>query len=180
MNSVVNCARVDGVQIDDDEVSAFSDVMKENKYSEVKEKAKKKYAETDGISRQSMNMLTGDENDLLSESPFMSANTNKASHSQSMHANSTASNFTKPDEGGVPVQSIEEQPLKPAGGEEFEEIDEVLINEIEDYLKGVMEANEKSLDMSDSPIGSSGAKCVAAAITFCEGLEVMKLSNCGI
>ena len=34
--------------------------------------------------------------------------------------------------------------------------------------------------MQDSPIGSSGAKCVAAAINFCEGLLEMKLSNCNI
>jgi hypothetical protein len=34
--------------------------------------------------------------------------------------------------------------------------------------------------MSDTPIGSSGAKCVAAAVTFCEGLTEMKLSNCEI
>ena len=34
--------------------------------------------------------------------------------------------------------------------------------------------------MSDSPIGSSGAKCVAADISFCEGLEDMRLSNCEI
>ncbi len=52
----------------------------------------------------------------------------------------------------------------------MEQIDEQLINEIEDYLKGVMENNEKLIEMSDSPIGSSGAKCVAAAVTFCEGL----------
>jgi hypothetical protein len=43
-----------------------------------------------------------------------------------------------------------------------------------------MENNEKSIEMSDSPIGSSGAKCVAAAISFCEGLIEMKLSNCEI
>ena len=55
-----------------------------------------------------------------------------------------------------------------------------MINEIEDYLKGVMENNEKQIEMSDSPIGSSGAKCVAAAVTFCEGLQEMKLSNCDI
>ena len=63
---------------------------------------------------------------------------------------------------------------------EFEDIDEQLINEIEDYLKGVMENNEKNIEMSDSPIGSSGAKCVAAAINFCEGLVEMKLVNCNI
>ena len=64
--------------------------------------------------------------------------------------------------------------------EEFEEIDEQLINEIEDYLKGVMENNEKLIEMSDSAIGSGGAKCVAAAINFCEGLEELKLANCSI
>ena len=64
--------------------------------------------------------------------------------------------------------------------DEFEEIDEQLINEIEDYLKGVMENNEKLIEMSDSAIGSSGAKCVAAAINFCEGLLELKLSNCSI
>lgn len=55
-----------------------------------------------------------------------------------------------------------------------------MISEIEEYLKGVMEGNEKVIDMSDSPIGSAGAKCVAAAISFCELLEEMRLANCGI
>ena len=59
---------------------------------------------------------------------------------------------------------------KPAEEEEVEQIDEQMINEIEEYLKGVMENNEKLIEMSDSPIGSSGAKCVAAAVTVCEGL----------
>lgn len=43
-----------------------------------------------------------------------------------------------------------------------------------------MENNEKQIEMSDSPIGSSGAKCVAAAINFCDGLLEMRLSNCDI
>ena len=43
-----------------------------------------------------------------------------------------------------------------------------------------MENNEKQIEMSDSPIGSSGAKCVAAAINFCEGLLEIRLSNCAI
>ena len=47
-------------------------------------------------------------------------------------------------------------------------------------MKGVMENNEKLIEMSDSQIGSSGAKCVAAAINFCEGLLEMKLANCSI
>ena len=43
-----------------------------------------------------------------------------------------------------------------------------------------MENNEKQIEMSDSAIGSSGAKCVAAAINFCESLLEMRLSNCNI
>lgn len=34
--------------------------------------------------------------------------------------------------------------------------------------------------MSDSPLGSEGAKCVAAAVTFIEELTDMKLENCEI
>ena len=52
--------------------------------------------------------------------------------------------------------------------EEKEEIDEELINEIENYLKEVMEQNEKVMDISQTPIGNYGAKCVAAVITLCD------------
>ena len=41
-------------------------------------------------------------------------------------------------------------PQNNTNDDEFEEIDEQLINEIEDYLKGVMENNEKLIEMSDS------------------------------
>ena len=78
------------------------------------------------------------------------------------------------------VGPFEIQPQQVDNDQEFEDIDEQLINEIEDYLKGVMENNEKGIEMSDSPIGSGGAKCVAAAINFCESLIEMKLSNCDI
>lgn len=64
--------------------------------------------------------------------------------------------------------------------EEVEHIDEQMINDIEAYLKEVMENNESHIEMCDAPIGSSGAKCVAAAVTFCEGLKEMKLINCEI
>ena len=113
------------------------------------------------MTRQSLNVLAGDENDLLAELPQM----NKAQKKPRLG-----------DQGGYPKGPV----VKASADEEFEQIDEQLINEIEDYLKGVMENNEKSIEMSDSPIGSSGAKCVAAAVTFCEGLVEMKLSNCEI
>jgi Ran GTPase-activating protein (RanGAP) involved in mRNA processing and transport len=59
-------------------------------------------------------------------------------------------------------------------------LDDELINEIEMYLKDVMENNEKVIDISETQIGNYGAKCVAAVLTLCEGLEEIRLSNCGI
>lgn len=43
-----------------------------------------------------------------------------------------------------------------------------------------MEQNEKVIDISETIIGNYGAKCVAAVLTLCEGLEEIRLSNCGI
>lgn len=43
-----------------------------------------------------------------------------------------------------------------------------------------MENNETVIEMSESPIGSTGAKCVAAAVPFCSQLKDLKLSNCEI
>lgn len=43
-----------------------------------------------------------------------------------------------------------------------------------------MEQNEKVIDISETSIGNYGAKCVAAVLTLCEGLEEIRLSNCGI
>lgn len=34
--------------------------------------------------------------------------------------------------------------------------------------------------MSDSPLGSGGARCVAGLITFCKNLVSINLSQCGI
>lgn len=71
---------------------------------------------------------------------------------------------------------IDETPLT----HEKEDIDEELINEIENYLKDVMEHNDKVIDISETLIGNYGAKCVAAVLTLCDGLEEIRLSNCGI
>lgn len=116
----------------------------------------------DPMSRQSIARLAGNDNDLLVE------------EDQSFNFNHLE-NRGEGNRGGRDAQASKTEAV------EFDEaIDETLINEIEDYLKGVMENNEKVIDMSDSPIGSAGAKCVATAIMFCEGLEEMRLSNCGI
>jgi Ran GTPase-activating protein (RanGAP) involved in mRNA processing and transport len=43
-----------------------------------------------------------------------------------------------------------------------------------------MEQNEKVIDISETSIGNYGAKCVAAVLGLCEGLEEIRLSNCAI
>jgi Ran GTPase-activating protein (RanGAP) involved in mRNA processing and transport len=55
-----------------------------------------------------------------------------------------------------------------------------MINEIENYLKEVMESNEEVMDISETPIGNYGAKCVAAVITLCDALKEIRLSGCQI
>ena len=61
-----------------------------------------------------------------------------------------------------------------------EPLDEQLVNEINDYLTGIMDDGSRSIEMSDSPIKSQGAECVAAAITFCEQVVEVRLANCEI
>lgn len=61
-----------------------------------------------------------------------------------------------------------------------EPLDEQLVSEINDYLQGVMEDNQTAIEMSDSPIKSQGAECVAAAINFCSSVVEIKLANCSI
>ncbi len=55
-----------------------------------------------------------------------------------------------------------------------------MMNEIENYLNDVIVNQEKIIDICDASIGNFGAKCVAEAISECEGLEEIKLSNCEI
>jgi len=43
-----------------------------------------------------------------------------------------------------------------------------------------MENNEKTIDVSETKIGNYGARCIAAAIPFCDSLEEIRLANCGI
>ena len=59
-------------------------------------------------------------------------------------------------------------------------LDEHLVNEINDYLQGIMEDGSRLIEMSDSPIKSQGAECVAAAVVFCESAIEVRLANCDI
>ena len=68
--------------------------------------------------------------------------------------------------------AIQEPPEEP--------LEEQLINEINDYLQGIMEDSSRVIEMSDSPIKSQGAECVAAAIGFCESVLEIRLANCEI
>ena len=55
-----------------------------------------------------------------------------------------------------------------------------MINEIEVYLNDVIMQKEKIIDISETLIGNFGAKFVAEAVPECDGLEEIRLSNCGI
>lgn len=43
-----------------------------------------------------------------------------------------------------------------------------------------MEDNQNAIEMSDSPIKSQGAECVAAAVIYCSSVTDIRLSNCSI
>lgn len=62
----------------------------------------------------------------------------------------------------------------------MEGFDEELIDQMEAYLKEVIEQNESSIDISETPIGNYGANCVAAVFNISESLEDVKLTNCNI
>jgi len=43
-----------------------------------------------------------------------------------------------------------------------------------------MENNETVIDFGETAIGNNGAKCIAAAITLCDFLQIMTLNSCSI
>ena len=59
-------------------------------------------------------------------------------------------------------------------------LDENLLNEINDYLQGIVEESSPMIEMSDSPIRSQGASCVSTAISLCRNLIEVRLANCEI
>jgi len=73
LSKVAQCKRVTGVQIDESELSSLEEMIKEAGWKEPTESHDRMSTGTsktnDVITRQSLNTLAGDENDLLSESP---------------------------------------------------------------------------------------------------------------
>ena len=188
MKKVVECQRVDGVVIDENELSSLEEMIQEAaKQESVKVtqsvdslnvrpnmsmqttvaaagRNSSMLNDANPISRQSMQQLAGDDNDLLSESPVFAKAKNIP----------TEGRISRPIDAAVP----DNEPAIPV--DVPEDIDDTLIQEIEDYLKGVMDNNENVIEMSDNIIKSPGANCVAAAINFCSALTEVHLSNCQI
>ena len=147
------------------------------------------------VTRSSMARLAGDENDLLAESPvfmkaagattpFSAQDRNNFSEVGKSAANSVVNKGQKEESAGANSKGLtpaEDHPSDSVQNQGTDgEIDDTLVNDIEEYLKSVMEGNEPVIEMSDSVIKSAGAKCVAAALTFCESLTELRLSNCQI
>jgi hypothetical protein len=130
-------------------------MIREARADELKKQMKaQRSAESGQVSRNSMIMLQGDENDLLSESPL----------------------FEKEKSEVVPnnVSTFNEKE------ELLEDVNLELINEIEEYVRTVMENNETQIEMSDTPLGDHGAQAVSAAVPYCEALKEINMSNCEI
>jgi len=72
INKVVECQRVDGVIIDEAELQALGDMIKEAGVEEFKSSQKKasNILDPNPMSHQSISRLAGDENDLLGDSPL--------------------------------------------------------------------------------------------------------------
>jgi hypothetical protein len=70
---VATCNRIDGVVIDENELSSLADMIKEASGKQaVQPSVKSSISDANPITRQSLSALAGDENDLLSESPVFS------------------------------------------------------------------------------------------------------------
>ena len=172
LKDVVNTEVVEGVHVDESELASMEEMMREaSKETNANQppghnqvfppmsarSTVSNASETQPITRSSLAVLTGDDNDLLSESPVFQ----QAKAEQPKRAVSEAIR--------TPVPEAAEDPL-----------DEHLVNEINDYLTGIMEDNSAVIEMSDSPIKSQGAECVAAAVNFCESVTEVRLANCDI
>jgi len=174
LNEVVDCEIVDGVEIDQTELASMEEMMREASSEpqtnpvpmsivHASRPSTSALADAQPIGRASLAVLTGDENDLLSESPVFS----KAKPIGAER--SAAEVMVNPSRLSLDLKDTAEEPL-----------DEHLVNEINDYLTGIMEDQANMIEMSDSPIKSQGAECVAAAINFCESVTSVRLANCEI
>jgi Ran GTPase-activating protein (RanGAP) involved in mRNA processing and transport len=55
-----------------------------------------------------------------------------------------------------------------------------MVQEIENYIQSIIESNACIIEMSDTPLGSGGARCVAGLLNFCSSLTEINLSQCDI
>ena len=184
LKDVVSTEVIEGVQIDETELASMEEMMREASSQDtgaaasnipgagvqVMRTATSNLSDAAPITRSSLAKLTGDDNDLLSESPVFQQASQSAMHG--------ATDLLRPIANQPPVsprksaQLIAEVPEDP--------LDEHLVNEINDYLTGIMEDGTNLIDMAQSPIKSQGAECVAAAINFCESVTEVRLASCEI
>ena len=68
MSNIASCNRIDGIEIDQNELENLAEMIKESSKPSKEVNVKNSLADANGISRQSMNLLAGEENDLLSDS----------------------------------------------------------------------------------------------------------------
>ena len=154
------------------EISSVPDPLDSNRESNALYRASVD-GSTAPMTRQSLQQLAGDENDLLSESPVFQKAKNVVNEKkpEDMMVGRNSSNIAESSMGaamGAPPQ------------EEDDKIDEKLMQEIETYLQGVLTNNEQVMEMDNNIIKSAGALQVAAAIEFCTSLQEVRLSNCSI
>ena len=158
------------------------------------------YKASSGTSLMRPSLVFDEENDLLSDmsftamdhnSPFKTKSASMVEQAQTFKKSSTVmpersytSKISQPQVSTYAPASIQpsqtqqttyQEPEASLTAGEKEDLDEDLINEIESYLKDVMEQNEKVIDISETSIGNYGAKCVAAVLSLCEGLEEIRL-----
>ena len=124
LKEVVHCQVVDGVEIDESELASMEEMMREasSEPSIPINSARSTSTITEApLTRNSVVFLQGDENDLLSESPV----------------------FQKAKVEEIPASLVRNAPRNSLEPIQIEEpLDDHLINEINDYLQGIMNAGD--------------------------------------
>lgn len=132
MNEVVDCEIVDGVEIDQAELASMEDMMREASSTEPSSNplppstllssrsTVSNLTDAQPIGRASHAVMLGDENDLLSESPVFQK-------AKNLGAERSAADAFGSTRMSLDLKEVEEP------------LDEGLVNEINDYLTGIME-----------------------------------------
>ncbi len=69
LSSIASCNRIEGIVIDESELASLADVIREASRPKTEMNVKSSLADALPITRASLNVLAGDENDLLAEFP---------------------------------------------------------------------------------------------------------------